>query len=279
MLKSTKTKVLTKFSVLIAHYNNATYFKDCHQSLLNQTYQNWEAIIVDDASHEEEKIELKKIIGDDPRFILIENKVNKGVGYCKSTSIKHAKGTICGFLDPDDALTPDAIQKSVETFENNENVVATHSRMWNCNSDLKPEHISFRSKRIRNSRKLFFNVRFPVTHFFCFSKTTFEKTEGLNENLTSAVDQDLYLKLYELGNFQFIPEPLYLYRIHNKGVSQQKSKKERLYENWNLVLQNTLERRGIDVLFGKKVSKIPSLPHFIFQKRNTLFHKIVRKIT
>lgn len=270
---------MTKFSVLIAHYNNATYFKDCYQSLLDQTYKNWEAIIVDDASTEDEKLNLKKIIEDDPRFILIENEVNRGVGYCKSTSIKNAKGQICGFLDPDDALSKNAIQLSVDAFENDEYLVATHSKMWNCDDNLKPEYISFRSRKIKNSRKLFFNVRFPVTHFFCFRLEIYKKTEGLDENLTSAVDQDLYLKLYEKGNFAFIPEPLYLYRIHKKGVSQQKSKKERLYENWNLVLQKTLERRGIEVLFGKNVSTIKSLPHFIYQKRNTLFHKIARKIS
>lgn len=49
-----------KFSVLIAHYNNAEYFKECYESLLQQTYQNWEAIILDDASEEEEKTLVKK---------------------------------------------------------------------------------------------------------------------------------------------------------------------------------------------------------------------------
>ena len=57
----------------------------------------------------------------------------------------------------------------------------------------------------------------------------------------------------------FIPKPLYLYRTHEKGVSQEKSKKEKLNSNWNKVLKNTLERRKIDVLFGKKISEIEHL--------------------
>ena len=57
-----------KFSVLIAHYNNSKYFQDCYESLLKQTYHQWEAIILDDGSAEEEKNLIKKIITQDDRF-------------------------------------------------------------------------------------------------------------------------------------------------------------------------------------------------------------------
>lgn len=267
-----------KFSILIAHYNNAKYFEECYQSLISQTYNNWEAIIVDDASDKIQKEKLKEIIKNDSRFILVENASNRGVGFTKSRCINIASGDICGFVDPDDGLTPDALEKSIIEFQN-ENIIATYSKYWICDEHLTPSKPSFRSRKIRNGNPLFFNVRFKVTHFFSFRRDAYYETSGINEELTSAVDQDLYLKLYEIGNFKFIAEPLYLYRIHNKGVSQQKSKKDKLYENWHKTLLDTLNRRNIDVLFGKKVSKIPSLPHFIFHKRNTLIHKIVRKLT
>ena len=54
-----------KFSILIAHYNNAHFFKDCFESILQQTYTDWEAVILDDASSEEEKKTVQEIISKD----------------------------------------------------------------------------------------------------------------------------------------------------------------------------------------------------------------------
>src|ERR1700750_795113 len=105
-----------KFSILIAHYNNALLFKDCYGSLLTQTYKNWEAIILDDASSEDEKAQIKAIIAGDERFKFFENEQNSGVGVTKSKLIELASGDICGFVDPDDAILPDAIEKAVSIF-------------------------------------------------------------------------------------------------------------------------------------------------------------------
>ena len=66
-----------KFSVLIAHFNNSKYFKDCYDSLLLQTSQNWEAIILDDFSNPEELENVENLIKNDNRFQLYKNKKNQ----------------------------------------------------------------------------------------------------------------------------------------------------------------------------------------------------------
>ena len=131
-------------------------------------------------------------------------------------------------------------------------------------------------KQIKNNNPYFLNINFEVNHFFVFRKMSYLKTEGIDPNLTSAVDQDLYLKLYEVGKLKFLPKPNYIYRLHDKGVSQNKLKKEKLYQNWHKVLYNTLKRRNINIIFGKKVSEIENLPKFIFKKENSLLNKIKR---
>jgi len=105
-----------KFSILIAHYNNALFFKDCFDSIMAQTYTNWEVIIVDDCSDESEKQAVKEMISTDPRFSFYENTVNKGVGYTKKRCAELATGDICGFVDPDDALTPEALEESIKAL-------------------------------------------------------------------------------------------------------------------------------------------------------------------
>lgn len=264
------------FSILIAHYNNAHYFKQCYESLKKQTYQNFEIILVDDCSTDNSLEEIKEYTKGDERIKFFKNPENKGVGFTKKRCIEEATGEICGFVDPDDAITEDAIELSVKAYENNK-CIATYSEVLLCDENLIFQRKYADTKKIKNGDPLYFNLKFEAAHFFTFKKEAYLKTEGINPNLTSAVDQDLYLKLYEKGDFYFIEKPLYIYRMHEKGVSQEKSKKEKLNKNWNTVLSDTLKRRNITKIYGKNVSEIESLQHFLIKKQNTLFKKLVKK--
>lgn len=267
-----------KFSILVAHFNNAVYFKDCYESIIQQTYTDWEVIIVDDCSEKEEKDALRELIRNDKRFFLYENETNRGVGYTKNKCIKLATGDVCGFVDPDDALTHDALEKSIKAYSN-QNIIGTYSRFYICDEHLTIQKLFPHSARIKNGSKNFFNINFEIAHFFTFKRDQFINWNTIDETLSSSVDQDLYLKLYERGEFVFINKSLYLYRIHSQGVSQNKGKKEKLYKNWHQVLYNTLTRRGIKVLYNTDIQQISRLPDFIFKKQNTLISRFFRKIT
>ncbi|WP_050009467.1 glycosyltransferase family 2 protein [Flavobacterium sp. B17] len=266
-----------KFSILIAHYNNSLFFKDCFDSIIKQTYSNFEAIIIDDCSEESEKQTVKRLIANDKRFFFYENEYNEGVGYTKKKCADLATGDILGFVDPDDALVPEALEESIKAFKN-KNIIAAYSQFYLCSYELIPQKLFANSKKVKNKQKGFLNLDFEVSHFFTFRKTEYEKTEKINEHLTSSVDQDLYLKLYDQGNFHFIKKGLYLYRIHKNGISQNKNKKENLYKNWHIVLYDTLKRRELKKIFNKHIDEIKDLPAYLYKKRNTLFFKIIRKI-
>lgn len=264
------------FSILIAHYNNYNYFLDCYKSIVEQSYQNFEVVIVDDCSTDDSFEKIKELTSSDVRFVLFRNEKNRGVGHTKRKCAELATGEICAFLDPDDALVSNALEISLKNHTRN-NAVA-YSRFLLCDGNLKPQKPFPHSRAVKNKDQLFFNVLLEANHFFTFKKSAYDKTSGIDPELTSAVDQDLYLKLYEVGDFTFIPEPLYLYRLHENGVSQNASKKNKLSENWQLVIINTLERRNIKTLYGKNIHEIEHLPRFILENQNTLFKKIQRKI-
>ena len=116
-----------------------------------------------------------------------------------------------------------------------------------------------------------------MAHFFTFKKEIYDQTQGINPKLIISEDQDLYMKLYELGEFYFIDSFQYLYRIHDKGISQNKNKTIQQKEDWHQVLNDTCKRRGIDKLYGKNVDDIENLPKFIFEKENTFWKKLKRK--
>jgi glycosyltransferase involved in cell wall biosynthesis len=263
-------------SVLIANYNNGHFFKDCYDSLISQTFKEFEVIILDDCSIDDSYLTIQKIIANDTRFKLYKNETNKQVGYTKKKLVELANFEICGFLDPDDALTEDAIEISVKAHENK--CVAAYSQLYFCDENLNPKKVFENTKKVKNNDALFFNIQFEVAHFFTFKKESYLKTEGINPDYKVAEDIDYILKLYEIGNFYFIEKPLYYYRIHKKGLSHDQAKVELKNQTWNIVIQQALVRRGIKKIYGKNASEIKNIQHFIFSKQNTFFKKLMRKI-
>lgn len=266
---------MIKFSILVAHYNNYNYFTECYDSILKQTYQEYEIVLVDDCSTDDSYQKIIELTKDNPKVKIFRNEENSGVGLTKKRCIDLASGEICGFVDPDDTLTENALQIIIENYS--ENNIVVYSQFYECDAKLNPIKLFPHSRAIKNGNKLFFNVFFEATHFFTFKREAYYKTSGINDKLTSAVDQDLYLKLYEIGNFKFVKAPLYYYRIHEKGVSQESSKKEKLHKNWHQTILDTTKRREIDSLYGEKITDIENLPGFLKVKQNNIFKKIQRK--
>lgn len=266
-----------KFSILIAHYNNYHYFINCYESILSQTYKNFEVIIVDDCSTDDSWDKIKKIVANDIRFKIYQNEKNRGVGYTKKRCVELAIGDICGFLDPDDAIVKNALEEVVIAYEKNINIIATYSLFYICDKTLKKIKIFPKTKKIKNGDKYFFNIGLEVAHFFTFKRKTYLETEGLLEKYRIAEDQDLYLKLYEKGDFYFINKPLLLYRFHEKGLSHKADNKMR-DSMWHKVIKAALKRRKIEFLHGEKIEKIENFPRFLFIRENTFLNRVRKKI-
>lgn len=266
---------MIKFSILIANYNNGKYFRDCYNSLIAQTHKNWEVIIVDDASTDDSVKIIEAIIKNDPRFSIYHNTSNRGCGYTKRECMKYAKGELCAYLDPDDALYEDALEKTIHEFIK-EDIIAAYSQMMLCNENLIPDKVFAGTKQIYNSR-YFFNCPTQFAHFFAFKKETYLKTSGINPHLKSAVDQDLYLKILEHGNIKYIRKPLYFYRLHSNGISQQ-TFKQGAKESFARVIHDTMKRRGIRMINNKIVPEIYTSSQEIYELLNYQTRKIYRLI-
>ncbi|MFC3160354.1 Glycosyltransferase involved in cell wall bisynthesis [Chryseobacterium arachidis] len=270
-----------KFSVLIANYNNGKFFKECYDSILAQEYKNWEAVILDDASTDNSVEVIKKIIGNDERFKFFANAENSGVGITKSKLIDLATGNICGFVDPDDAITPNALSSSIKVFENKKDVVLTYTKFFKCDENLKPLEVSKMADQVVNNNPYFFNCPVNIVHFVSFRKCVYDTTEKMNTVMKIAEDQDLYLKMYEKGKVQFINEVNYFYRLHSGGISQNDNKlKSREY--FAKVIFNTMKRRNLTSINGKKIPEVYTNSQDIYgllEYQNSISFKIKKKLT
>lgn len=269
-----------KFTVLIAHYNNSLYFKDCYDSLTRQIYENWNAVILDDGSSESEKKTIQSIIAGDHRFTYYENAKNSGVGITKKKLIDLAEGDICGFVDPDDAILPSAIENCVKVFRRKKDAALVYSKFMKCDEKLTPLFPFKSAMQVTNNDPFFFNYPIQIAHFVAFRKNIYEITEGMNSDLKIAEDQDLYLKLYEKGKVYFINDINYLYRTHSGGISQNENRKKS-HDYFAQVIFNTMKRRNIRSINGKKIPDYYDDAQQIFDLinyQNSIIFRIKKKI-
>lgn len=207
------------FSLLIANYNNGHFFKDCYQSIVAQTYTDWEVIIVDDCSTDDSVALIQRIIGDDNRFRIVVNNANKGCGYTKNKCASMAAGEILGFLDPDDALTPEALQLMVDKHRDFKEAAIITSRYELVDLNMNFIENGFHGSAIPQNKSYLTHGCAALTHFASFKLNKYRQTEGINPLMKRAVDQDLYYKMEEQGRHLFIDKVLYRYRIHQNSIS------------------------------------------------------------
>lgn len=230
------------FSILIAQYNNGKYLEEAISSVRNQTYTNWEIIIVDDYSIDNSEIIYNKI-KDDPRIKIYYNNKNYGCGYTKRRCVELASGELCGFLDPDDVILPNAIQSMVNVHNERPSVSIVFSRFYYCDSNLN----IFRESRLLEippGKTYFTHGDFAPEVFAGFKKSFYEKTPKLSESYLLGVDQDLYFKMEEVGEVFILNEFTYKYRKHKNAISR--NNKKAFY--WNTIVRHdTCIRRGLDI--------------------------------
>lgn len=124
-------------TLLVANYNNGPYLRECIESVLAQTCSSWRCIIVDDASTDE-SAEIYAEYADEPRIRVEYNPQNLGFIGTLKRLISLAETNLLGLLDPDDALTEDAIQIMLAAHETYSDAGFVYSNCWYCDSDLNP---------------------------------------------------------------------------------------------------------------------------------------------
>ena len=233
------------FSVLIANYNNGKYLMEAIDSVRQQTYSNWEIVLVDDGSTDNSK-ELYSELQKDERIHIYYNGENKGCGYTKHQCVLHSNGEICGFIDADDALTKDALQIMVASHIKNIDASLINATYFICDEQLNVISVSENECQIPNGFS-FLTYKRGISHFATFKKDFYNKTSGISQLQLRAVDHDLYYKLEEVGDVFFINRPLYYYRTNTmQNISLSENSIKAFW--WHIFAEiEACSRRGLSV--------------------------------
>ncbi|MDO5115683.1 MAG: glycosyltransferase family 2 protein [Synergistaceae bacterium] len=106
-------------SVITPAYNCASTIEDTIRSVLKQTYENWEMLIVDDCSVDDTSVVVEAYTKKDSRIKLIKLEKNSGSAHARNTAIKNAEGRYIAFLDSDDLWKPSKLEKQIAYMESN----------------------------------------------------------------------------------------------------------------------------------------------------------------
>lgn len=109
--------VTPNVSIIIPVYNRSRFLAECLNSVLKQTYEQWECLVIDDGSTDNSKDIITQFVLKDARFRLLDNACRKGAPGARNTGISQAKGAYLIFLDSDDILAPFCLAQRVVQFQ------------------------------------------------------------------------------------------------------------------------------------------------------------------
>ncbi len=224
-----------KLSVCIPTYNGATYIRECIDSILNQSFGDFELIISDDSS----KDDTLKIIEsfDDPRIKIFHNDHQLGLVGNWNRCIELAKGEYIMIFHQDDVMGNDNLLGKVNVLNNNLNAGLVYSDV--CRIDGESQIIDngwfFKTESSEDfckSGKKFFEELFSGFNIVCcpgvmVRKKCYEKLSNFDKRLPFSADWEMWLRISLFYDIAYLKKPLINYRVHNdnetnrfKGLSE-----------------------------------------------------------
>ena len=218
-------------SVIIPTYNQADLLRKALQSVINQTFQNWEAIVIDNHSKDDTKEVVESFHDDRIRYVVFSN---KGViAASRNHGIHLARADSIAFLDSDDLWYPSKLSVSIDYIQKGADAVC-HGLMIRKDGRLSQNKLMPKlPKKNLFTMLLFDGNSFIATSAVVIKKISFDLFGVFSEDpkLVTAEDYELWLRLAKNGvMWEFIPDILGEYTIHGKNASGNVEKQMRAEE-------------------------------------------------
>jgi glycosyltransferase involved in cell wall biosynthesis len=197
-------------SVIIPTYNRENLIVRAIYSVLKQTYQDFEIIVVDDGSTDHTEDVIRQLQNKEKRIIYIKNKKNKGAATARNTGISEAKGKYVAFQDSDDEWLSGKLEKQMKMFKKAPlEIGVIYTGFWRIEGDKK-EYIPS-DKIIKKEGDIHIELlkgNFVTTQSIVVRKECFGKVGMFEEDLPRLQDWELVLRLSKYYHFKCIDEPL-----------------------------------------------------------------------
>jgi glycosyltransferase involved in cell wall biosynthesis len=235
---------MCKVSVVMPVWNSERYLTEALQSILDQTFTDFEILVLDDGSTDR-SLEISHGFADrDPRVKVIANE-HQGYSPLLNLGLSLARGRYIARMDSDDICMPDRFALQVAFLDSHPDYVAVGSQAIKIDPDSDPiggtnfplTHEEIDTSQINGQGK----IMHPAA---TISRAALEKIGGYRPQFEPGEDFDLFLRLAEVGKLANLPEALLRYRMHMKNVTV--SRKEHHQQVKQQALTEAYERRQLD---------------------------------
>lgn len=217
-----------KVSVVIPTHNRSKLVKRAINSVLRQTYQNFEIIVVSDGSTDDTENVLKEMSEKDSRVKFISYKDAKGGNYARNIGIKEATGDFVAFLDDDDEWMPDKLELQLKEFLNNETIGLVYTGVEVVYDDKGIKYYTMPRKTGDLSKDILISNCIGITSTVMIKRGLFSEIGLFDENLRARQDYDLWIRACQITQVGAVFKPLIKY--HNFTSVKQISDDVKKYE-------------------------------------------------
>ena len=233
-----------KISFILPVYNpKLSDFKECIDSILKQTYTNYEVCLVDDCSTDKSVLDYIDSLKNNNKFKIYHNSENLHISKSSNKAISMAEGDFIALIDHDDTISSNALYECVKVLNDDKTIDFIYSdfdkldkKGLRCEPYFKPDYAP--------DTLLNFNY---LSHFNLIRKSIVESVGMFNPDMIGAQDYDLYLRIVEKTNkIEHISKILYHWRMAENSTSTKKSSKNYAYLNGKKAIEEALKRRNID---------------------------------
>lgn len=231
---------MPKISVVMPAYNAEKYIAESINSILGQTYGDFEFVIINDCS--QDRTEEIVLSYDDPRIIYLKNEKNLGVAATLNKGLAIAKGEYIARMDADDISMPERFEKQVVYLDKNEDIVVLGCSIEQFSGEKNLGVRRFASDAGAMALDMLFAC--GLAHPSVMMRTdVIRDLGGYDEEFNGLEDYDLWRRVLEKHNITTLPDILLRYRIHGSQVTQNPS--ARHLEQMRMLKTRQIQQLGL----------------------------------
>lgn len=226
---------MPRVSVLMPAWNSMPFLPDAVQSILNQTYADFEFIIVDDCSTDETQSYLETLT--DPRIVILRNERNLGCTKSLNVGLRECHGEIICRMDADDISLPQRLELQIAEFDRRPDLICCGTQMQEFSGEAYSA-VPTEDENIRTA--LLYST--PIMHpTACFKRCTpLGEQLFYDETFAAAQDAEFWFRLSALGKMKNIDKSLLVRRRHDQQISNRNHSEQ--LQTTRLVCRKVLER-------------------------------------
>lgn len=208
-----------KVSIIMPNYNCENYIGSSIDSVLAQTYQNWELIIVDDCSKDSSQEIIKKYSEKDDRIKYFFNPANKGAAFCRNKALREAKGKWIAFLDSDDLWANNKLEKQLNFMKTN-----NYHFSFTKYGLIDEKTSQFTGTIVTGPKKITKHKMFSCNYMGCLTVMYDAEVSGMiqiDDQIAKRNDYAIWLKVAKNSVAYYIDDNLASYRVRSNSISHQ----------------------------------------------------------